>query len=90
MATANFPDPECKGPEQYAVMASLAEVLVESFIWRLELDMRRTDKSVVSRSEDPRPFVPEVCPAWTAKVAPLTAKLLRHPEQEQGVQQPLP
>ncbi|KAK4251978.1 hypothetical protein C7999DRAFT_36975 [Corynascus novoguineensis] len=82
-ATANIPDPECRDPEQYAVMASLAEVLAESFVWRLELGMRRTDRSIISRSEEcPPPFAPEVPPPWTAKVPALKKKLIIDPEEE--------
>lgn len=78
----NIPDPKCEDPEQYAVMAALVEVLVESFIWRLELGMRRTDRPMVSRSEDPPPFTPEVCPPWAAGVPGLKEKLVLDPEED--------
>ncbi|AEO53069.1 hypothetical protein MYCTH_2114025 [Thermothelomyces thermophilus ATCC 42464] len=80
-ATANIPDPQCEDLEQYAVMASLAEVLVKSFMWRLELGLRRHDTAIMNRNVDPPPFVPEVCPSWTAKVPPLTEKLAIDPEE---------
>ncbi|PNY25515.1 Uncharacterized protein TCAP_04542 [Tolypocladium capitatum] len=47
-ATASIPDPECEDPEQYAVLASLAEVLVRSLTWRLELGLRRNDTPFVN------------------------------------------
>ncbi|KAK4101368.1 hypothetical protein N658DRAFT_558881 [Parathielavia hyrcaniae] len=88
-ATANIADPQCRDLGQYAVMASLAEVLVESFAWRLELGMRRTDRSIISRSEDPQPsFVPEVYSPWTAKVPPLQSRLLIHPEEDREFDSP--
>jgi hypothetical protein len=89
-ATANVPDPECEDLEQYAVMASLAEVLVESFIWRLELGLRRNDKSIMNRTLDPPPFVLEICPPpRTAKVPHLEEKLVMHPEEDEYFDSPL-
>lgn len=88
-AIAKIPDPECVDPEQYAVMASLAEVLVESFMWRLELGLRRDDKPIMNRMVDPPPFTPELCPAWAAKVPPLDEKLLVHPEEDGYIDSPL-
>ncbi|KAL2167755.1 hypothetical protein VTG60DRAFT_851 [Thermothelomyces hinnuleus] len=87
-ATANIPDPECGDPEQYAVMASLAEVLADSFVWRLELGMRRTDRPIVSRSEDPPPCPPEVAPPWTARVGPLKEKLVLDPDEDEYFDSP--
>ncbi|KAK4242143.1 hypothetical protein C8A03DRAFT_40561 [Achaetomium macrosporum] len=89
-ATANIPDPECEDPEQYAIMASLAEVLVESFTWRLELGLRRNDTQIMNRTAaDPPPFVPEVSPSWTAKVPPLKEKLVIHPDEDAYFDSPL-
>jgi hypothetical protein len=88
-AVANLPDPECTDPEQYAVMAALADVLVDSFTWRLELGLRRTDQPIVHRSADPLPFTPETRPSWTAKVPPLQEKLVIHPEEDVYFDSPL-
>ncbi|KAL2757561.1 hypothetical protein ACRALDRAFT_1060901 [Sodiomyces alcalophilus JCM 7366] len=87
-ATALIPDPQCEDPEQYAVMASLAEVLVESFMWRLELGLRRSDKAIMNRYRDPPSLVPEVCPTWATKVAPLKEKLLIHPDEDRYFDSP--
>ncbi|KAK4156212.1 hypothetical protein C8A00DRAFT_41271 [Chaetomidium leptoderma] len=88
-ATANIADPDCQDTEQYAVMASLAEVLVDSFRWRLELGLRRNDEPIMNRTVDPPPFVPEVCPLWAAKVPSLRARLLVHPEEDRYFDSPL-
>ncbi|KAG6036384.1 hypothetical protein E4U41_005735 [Claviceps citrina] len=81
-AVANLPDPRCEDSEQYAVMASLAEVLAESFTWRLNLGLRRTDTALMSRDDEPLPSEPEVCPAWTVAVPALKNKLLIHPDED--------
>jgi hypothetical protein len=83
LATANVPDPQCPDPEQYAVMALLAEILVESFIWRLELGLRRDDTPIMNRYNDPPPLVPETCPPWTAKVPSSKEKLVMHPREDE-------
>lgn len=88
-AVANISDPECQDREQYAVMASLAEVLVEAFTWRLELGLRRDDTPIMDRTVDPPPFTPETCPRWTAKVLPLKDKLIMHPEEDEYFDSPL-
>ncbi|KAM4054613.1 hypothetical protein HRG_014918 [Hirsutella rhossiliensis] len=80
-ATSNIPDPECEDREQYAVMASLAEALVNSFNWRLELGLRRNDELFTNRYIDPLPMVPETYPSWTANVLPLEEQLLIHPDE---------
>ncbi|KAM4056531.1 DNA-binding protein [Hirsutella rhossiliensis] len=80
-ATVGIPDPECDDAEQYAVMAALAEELVESFMWRLQLGLRRNDTPIMNRYKDPPPMVPEVCPAWATKVPALENKLLLHPDE---------
>lgn len=69
----------CVDPEQYAVMASLAEDLVDAFNWRLEWGLRR-DGNHTSRQSDgtPAPFVPEVCPEWTKKVRGLDERFILH------------
>lgn len=81
-ATLSIPDPKCEDLEQYAVMASLAEELVESFNWRLKLGLRRTDKPFTNRYRDPVPMVAEIYPSWTANVPPLKEKLLIHPDED--------
>ncbi|KAG5928608.1 hypothetical protein E4U42_000322 [Claviceps africana] len=88
-AVANIPDPRCEDLEQYAVMASLAEVLAESFTWRLNLGLRRTDTPCVNFDREPPPFEPEVCPTWTASVPPLSNKLLIHEDEDVYFDSPL-
>lgn len=65
--------------EQYAVLASLAEALVYSFNWRLELGLRRDGKHV-DRLEDgsPAPFEAYHSPAWVFGVPALETKLILH------------
>jgi len=77
-ATSNIPDPECEDPEQYAVMASLAEVLVLSFLWRLEIGLRRNGAAEGPEAEPPE--VLECCPPWTAKVPRLDKELIINPD----------
>ncbi|KAI5861528.1 hypothetical protein GGS23DRAFT_137914 [Durotheca rogersii] len=79
-ATANIADPRCEDPEQYAVMASLAEVLVNSFMWRLEIGLRRNGD--IEGPDGAPPTVLEFCPAWTANVPPLKEKLIINPDDE--------
>lgn len=76
-------DPQQEGgyqdPEQYAVLASLAEALVYSFNWRLDLGLRR-DGRHVDRLEDESAaeYVPYRCPAWTVAVPALETRLILH------------
>lgn len=73
-ATVHIPDPECNDPEQYAVMASVAEVLALSCTWRLEIGLRRNGDM-----EDPDGgtlAVLEYPPPWTAKVPRLEDELI--------------
>lgn len=87
-ATVNISDPGCGGggdgddddAEQYAVMAATTETLVESFNWRLEMGLRRTDSGDTNVYEDPPPAAREVCPAWTATVPALTERLFLAPD----------
>jgi hypothetical protein len=81
-ATANIPDPECEDPGQYAVMASLAEVLVDSFMWRLELGLRRNDSQIMNRMVDPPP-------PFVAEVPPLKEKLVLDPDEDVYFDSPL-
>ncbi|EQL02368.1 hypothetical protein G6O67_006778 [Ophiocordyceps sinensis] len=81
-ATARIPDPECDDAEQYAIMAAIAEELVDSFMWRLELGLRRDDAPIMNRYKDPPPMVPETRPLWTAKVPALEEKMLLHPDED--------
>lgn len=77
-STDEIPDPECSDAEQYAVMASLAEVLTESFVWRLEIGLRRNGDILGPRV--PLPAVIETRPWWTAKVPALEEELIINPD----------
>lgn len=71
----------CADPEQYAVMASLVEDLVDAFNWRLELGLRRDGNHSYRRLDSgraPMPFEPESCPQWTKKASPLDERLVLH------------
>lgn len=78
-ATENIPDPRCVDAEQYAVMASLAEVLVRSFEWRIEIGLRR-DGSADGPDDAKPPERIECCPAWTAEVPGLAEELIIDPD----------
>ncbi|KAI9807058.1 MAG: hypothetical protein M1825_005775 [Sarcosagium campestre] len=77
-----LPDPQDEDPIRYAVLASMAEALVDAFNWRLELGLRRN--KVRDESEQRRTnFIKEVAPPWTSKVGPLEKPLnLVSPENE--------
>lgn len=85
-ATVNIPDPECDDVEQYAVMASLAEVLAKSFMWRLKIGLRRNGD--LEGPDGAAPTVLETCPSWTSKVSPLKEKLIIHPDDEMYFESP--
>ena len=85
-ATVNLPDPRCSDREQYAIMASLAEMLVEAFRWRLGIGLRRNGD--IEGVDGPPPRELEYRPSWTAKVPPLTEKLIIHPDHEQYFESP--
>ncbi|OAA64211.1 hypothetical protein SPI_02858 [Niveomyces insectorum RCEF 264] len=68
-------------PEQYAVMAAVAETLVLSFVWRLEIGLRR-DRTRADPCKDVPSDVLERCPAWTANAPRLEHELLLHPEND--------
>lgn len=75
---ADIPDPADPDPIRYAILASLAEELVEAFNWRLGLGMRRNHKHILrERNEDPYPpYEPVSGPKWTGKVPPIPQELL--------------
>lgn len=85
-AIAQIPDPigQCCGDdeEQYVVLAALAEVLAEAFMWRLGLGMRRGDRPCMNYYKEPVLMVPEVAPSWAAKVPALKEKLFLHPDED--------
>lgn len=78
-ATACIPDPRDPDPERYAVLATLAEQLVDAFNWRLKLGKRRNG-DFIEPAEDgtPAAFVPEACPSWVKHVPPLDELLVLH------------
>ncbi|EPE06568.1 dna-binding protein [Ophiostoma piceae UAMH 11346] len=86
-ATETLADPRIENPdidaEQYAVMAAVVETLVLSFIWRLELGLRR-DRTMVDpcKEADLPAAVRERCPAWAVSVPGLDEELLLHPEND--------
>lgn len=73
-----IPDPKDDDPVRYAVLASLAEALVASFNWRLELGLRRGGQRWVERDDDgtPAPWIPEELPSWTRTVPALEDELV--------------
>ena len=79
-ATRNLKDPQDSDPVRYAVLASLTEVLVNSFNWRLELGLRRDGPTVErdDNEDDHVDFEREVIPAWTQKVPSLPQTLVLH------------
>lgn len=88
-ATELIPDPKDPDPERYAVMATLAEQLVEAFNWRLRLGKRRNGE-FFEPAEDgtPVPFVPEACPTWVEHVPPLDELLVLHDWRDFSRQDP--
>lgn len=87
-AVARIDDPRCEDPEQYAVMAAVAEELAESFMWRLRLGLRRDDAPIMNRYVDPSPLVPETPPSWTSEVPGLQEKLILHPGEDEYFESP--
>lgn len=77
-----IPDPQDEDPIRYAVLASLAEALVDSFNWRLELGLRRGRQPWVERADDgtPAPWIPEELPSWTRNVPALEDELVISPD----------
>ncbi|KAI1770759.1 hypothetical protein F4818DRAFT_252447 [Hypoxylon cercidicola] len=69
----------CTDPEQYAVMASLAEALADSFNWRLGWGFRR-DGNHVERDDlrTPMEFTPVKPPSWASSVPALEETLIIH------------
>lgn len=71
----------CTNPEQYAVMASLAEDLVDAFNWRLGLGLRRDGDHTYRRLDtgrSPSPFKSEASPRWAKKAVRLDERLVLH------------
>ena len=66
-------DPKDPDPLRYAILACLAEELVNAFNWRLGLGMRRNHKHIYrERDDDPYPpFEPETYAPWTRNVPPI-------------------
>lgn len=73
-AVVSLPDPQCRDEEQYAVMASLAEVLVLACNWRNEIGLRRSGEILGPKSSPPKYW--EETPTWTANVAKLDYELV--------------
>lgn len=61
-----LPDPQDPDPVRYAILACIAEELVDAFNWRLALGMRRKGPGI-PRDENGKsaPFIPQRLPAWT-------------------------
>jgi hypothetical protein len=70
-------------------MAGIAGILVDSFMWRLEPGLRRTDGPIANYHAQRPPLVPEDYPPWTAKVGPLPERLYIHPEEIRDFDSPL-
>lgn len=66
--------------EQYAVLASLAEALVYSLNWRLELGLRRDGRHVdrLEDGGDEADYVPYQCPDWAVVAPRLETRLILH------------
>lgn len=78
----------CADPEQYAVLASLAEDLVDAFNWRLELGLRRDGEHTYRRIDAgrvPTPFEPATCPPWAKRVPRLDERLILHELPDPGL-----
>lgn len=78
-ALERIADPRDPDPIRYAILASLAESLVDAFNWRLGLGMRRNKKHIRrERDSDPYPsFMPENAPGWASSVPAIDLQLLR-------------
>lgn len=69
----DIPDPRDDNQERYAILASLIDVLVNSFNWRYDLGLRRS-----GNREDPQPAC-EVAPKWAREVKRLVDPLAFEP-----------
>lgn len=70
-----IPDPCDPDLVRYAMLASVAEEVVEAFNWRLANGLRRNGDIVRKTMENPYPaFDPEVKPSWTSLVPPTQAE----------------
>ncbi|KAJ7666680.1 hypothetical protein DFH06DRAFT_1184461 [Mycena polygramma] len=73
---ADIPDPRDPDPIRYAILASLAEDLVDSFNYKITMGLRRgitLDKPwlIGEFKKDPHPPL-ESAPSWTSAVGPLS------------------
>ncbi|KAL6850790.1 hypothetical protein ACO1O0_007916 [Amphichorda felina] len=71
----------CTDPEELAVLASLAEALVDSFNWRLSLGLRRDGRHVEEEGDDdggPADYVAYHNPVWTESAPVLPERLILH------------
>ncbi|KAK2807882.1 hypothetical protein FQN50_005273 [Emmonsiellopsis sp. PD_5] len=77
-------DPHDPDPIRYAILACLAEELVNAFNWRLSLGMRRNHKHILrDKDEDPYPpYDPVTGPTWTNHVSPISQDDLMHTPPE--------
>lgn len=72
---STIPDPCDPYLVRYAMLASIAEEVVEAFNWRLANGLRRNGDIVRKTMENPYPaFDPEVKPSWTSLVPPIQAE----------------
>jgi hypothetical protein len=63
-------------PEQFAVLASLAGVLVKPFNWRLSPGLRRDGRHVLVYGDNPGPSEYIAVPAWTMTAPILDERLV--------------
>lgn len=74
-ALACIPDPQDNDPIRYAILASMVEALVDAFNWRLELGIRRNNRTDSSEQRSSN-FAREEAPSWTSKVGALGERLV--------------
>ncbi|PGH16866.1 hypothetical protein AJ79_01510 [Helicocarpus griseus UAMH5409] len=67
-------NPRDPDPIRYAILACLAEELVNAFNWRLSLGMRRNHRHILRETEEEPypPYEPVLGPSWTKDVPPLS------------------
>lgn len=76
---ADIPDPQDSDPVRYAIIAALAEDLVDSFNYKIGMGLRRgitfeQPWLIEGFKKDPNPPV-ECAPLWTSAVGPLSDHL---------------
>lgn len=80
---SQIPDPQDTDPVRYAVLASLVEVLVDVFNWKMELGIRRGGRPCDQSEERATSFTKEANPWWTQNVAGMGQRVnLIHRESE--------